>query len=432
MLREGEVREAGSPERQAGGVLPGAGEEVPWGCEETSVFGGKPEAEVSGVARRALRIGWKLAAVAAVVGFVVYRLRFAPLPVDGSTAAMGPIVAEVMGTGALEARTQATISAKISGRLGQVLADQGDRITKDQVLATLDDGDLRQQVEVAKADVAATEAGVEHASAGIVSAEATAVEARASYVRSAELRKGGFISDEDLDQATRRRDVAEAELRRAQLAKVETERQVQKAQESLRYYQERLADTIIRSPFDGLVIQRSREPGDIVVPGSPILQVISTDQMWVSAWVDESAMSSLEVGQPARVVFRSEPNKSYAGRASRMAPLVDRETREFLVDVTVKELPRTWAVGQRAEVYIQTARKDQALLVPPAAIIWQGRKSGVFISNAGHAAWRNVELGLRSDDAVEVLKGLAPGEVVIWQPDPKGTALTEGRAVRLP
>ena len=392
----------------------------------------KPEAEVRRVARRLFRIGWKLAAVAAVVGFVVYRLRFAPLPVDGSTAAMGPIVSEVMGTGALEARTQATISAKISGRLAQVLADQGDRITKDQVLATLDDGDLRQQVEVAKAEVAATEAGVEHASAGIVSAEATAVEARASYVRSAELRKGGFISDEDLDQATRRRDVAEAELRRAQLAKVETERQVQKAQESLRYYQERLADTIIRSPFDGLVIQRSREPGDVVVPGSAILQIISTDQMWVSAWVDESAMSSVEGGQLARVVFRSEPDKSYRGTVSRMAPLVDRETREFLVDVTVKELPKTWAVGQRAEVYIQTARKDQALLIVPAAITWQKGKAGVFVNSAGHAAWRKVELGLRSDDAVEVLKGLAPGEVVIWRPDPKGAALTEGRAVRLP
>ena len=396
------------------------------------MLGGKGEAEVSRLARRALRIGWKLAAVAAVGGFVVYRLRFAPLPVDSCRVAMGPIVSEVMGTGALEARTQATISAKISSRLAQVLADQGDRITKDQVLATLDDGDLRQQVEVAKADVAASEAGVEHATAGIVSAEATAVEARASYVRSAELRKGGFISDEDLDQATRQRDVAGAELRRAQLAKVEIERQVQKAQESLRYYQERLADTIIRGPFDGLVIQRSREPGDIVVPGSAILQIISTDQMWVSAWVDESAMSSVKTGKPARVVFRSEPNKSYAGTVSRMAPLVDRETREFVVDVTVKELPKTWAVGQRAEVYIQTARKDQALLVPPAAIIWQGKKPGVFISNAGHAAWRSVELGLRSDDAVEVLKGLAPGEVVIWRPDPKGAVLTEGRAVRLP
>jgi len=395
------------------------------------MLGGKPEAEVSGLARRALRIGWKLAVVAAVVAFLVYRLRFAPLPVHGASAVMGPIVSEVIGTGALEARTQVAISAKISGLIVQVVADQGDRITKGQVLATLDDGDLREQVQVAKADVAANEAAVEHATAAIASADATAVEARASYARSAELHNKGFISDEDLEQATRQRDVAEADLRTAQLAKVEVERQVQKAQASLRYYQERLADTVIRSPFEGLVIQRSREPGDIVVPGSAILQIISTEQMWVSAWVDESAMSSLKTGQPARVVFRSEPDKSYRGTVSRMAPLVDRETREFLVDVTVKELPKNWAVGQRAEVYIQTASKDQALLVPAAAILWQGRRPGVFISNGGHAAWRDVELGLRSSETVEVLKGLSPGEVVIWLDEPKGAALTRGRAVKL-
>jgi HlyD family secretion protein len=397
--------------------------------EGAPVRDGKGEAEVRRLARRVLTIGWKLAVAAAVVAFFVYRARFAPLPVETFPVAMGPIVSEVMGTGTLEARVQATISAKISGRIAQVLADQGDRVAEDQLLATLDDGDLRQQVEMAKADVAATEAGVERATADIASAGAVAVEARVSFARAAQLHKEMVINDQDLDKATRQRDVAEAELRRAELAKVETERQVQKAEETLRYYQARLADTTIRSPFDGLVISRSSEPGDIVVPGSAILQVISTDQMWVSAWVDESAVSSVKVGQRARVLFRSEPDKSYSGTVSRIAPLADRETREFLVDVTVKELPETWAVGQRAEVHLQTASKEQAPLVPQAAIIWRGGKPGVFVNNAGHARWRSLQLGLRGEEVVEVLKGLVPGEVVIWRNDPKDAALTEGRAV---
>jgi HlyD family secretion protein len=142
-------------------------------------------------------------------------------------------------------------------------------------------------------------------------------------------------------------------------------------------------------------------------------------------------MASLSVGQPARVVFRSEPSKSYAGTVTRMAPLVDRETREFLVDVTVTELPKNWGVGQRAEVYVQTARKDQALLVPATAILWRGGKAGLFVSNGGHAVWRNVELGLRSSQTVEVLKGVSAGEVVIWQDAPGGAALTPGRAVKV-
>ena len=379
--------------------------------------------------KRALRIGWKLAIVAAVAAFVVYRLRFAPVPVDSCTAAMGPIVAEVMGIGTLEARVPATISPKISGLITQVLVDQGDRISKDQLLVTLYDGDLRQQLEMAKSDLAVTKAGVDRAVADIAAAEATAVQARASYSRDATLASKKFISDDDFDKATQQRDWAEAQLKRTQFAKVETERLVVKAEETLRYYQERLADTKITSPFNGLVVRRSRERGDVVVPGSEILQIISIEQMWVSAWVDETAMASLATEQPARVIFRSEPDKPYSGTVTRMAPLADRETHEFLVDVMVKELPKTWAVGQRAEVYIQTAKKDQSLLVPQAAIVWKNGKPGLFVSDAGHAKWRSITLGLRGMESVEVVKGLSAGEIVIWLHDPKDGSLTEGRAI---
>jgi HlyD family secretion protein len=400
----------------AGGASDGA---------ETTVNGG-------GRAKSWLKAGWKLALAAGAAGFVVYRLHFAPVPVAGSMATAGPIVSEVMGTGTLEARVQATISPKISGLITQVLADQGDRITKGQLLVTLDDGDLREQVEMAKADLAAVKAGVDRAAADIASAEAMAVQARASYTRNAQLSRQKYISDEDLDKATQQRDVAEAQLKRAQLAKVEIERQVLKAEETLRYYQARLADTRITSPFDGLVIRRSREPGDIVVPGSEMLKIIFTEEMWVSAWVDETAMSALATGQVTRVVFRSDPDKSYSGTVTRMAPLADRETREFLVDVTVKGLPATWAVGQRAEVYIRTGQKEQALLAPPQALIWRKGQPGLFVDHAGHAQWRSVTLGLRGAESVEVTKGLATGERVIWPRDPKGTGLVEGRAVSKP
>ena len=395
---------------------------------ETGNGGGRTGGMVR-LIKRVLRVGWKLALVAAIAAFVLYHLRYAPLSIESHVAATGPIASEVMGTGTLEARVLATISPKISGLVTQVLVDQGDRIAKGQLLATLYDGDLRQQVEMAKADLAATEAGVDRSASEITSAEATAVLARAEIGRVTSLHRSGAATAYELDVATERRDVAESGLKRVQLAKVEIERQVLKAEETLRFYQERLADSQILNPFDGLVVRRSREPGDIVVPGSEILQIISTEQMWVSAWVDETAMASLSPGQPARVVFRSEPDRSYNGTVTRMAPETDRETREFLVDVTVKDLPKTWAVGQRAEVYIQTAKKEQALLAPQAALVWRKDKSGLFVSDAGHARWRNVTLGLRGAESVEVTKGLTAGERVIWLQDPKDGSLTEGRAV---
>lgn len=382
-----------------------------------------------GLLKRAWRTGWKLAVVAAVAGLVIYRVRFAPVTVESHTVVAGSIVAETMGTGTLEARVRATISPKISGLVTQVLADQGDRVNPGQLLVTLDDGDLRQQVEIARAELAATGVGVDRAEAEIVSAQANVVQALSSYARYARLMPSQAASESDMEKATQQRDVAEADLRRARIAKIETQRQVNKAEDSLRYYQERLTDTRITSPFAGLVVQRSREPGDIVVPGSPILQVISTEQMWVSAWVDESAMADLAVGQSARVVFRSEPAKSYRGVLTRIAPQVDSETREFLVDVTVKDLPAIWAVGQRAEVYIQTASKESVLFVPARAIVRRDAQPGVWVSNAGHARWRDIVPGLRGADRVEVTGGLTAGEQVVWLRDSGGGPLTEGRAV---
>ena len=169
-----------------------------------------------------------------------------------------------------------------------------------------------------------------------------------------------------------RLDVTEAELRRARLAKIEAERQVAKAEESFRYYQERLADTRINAPFDGLIVRRDREPGDVVVPGVTILELISTEQLWVSAWVDETALGQLAPGQTARVVFRSDPAACYPGTIARLSPQTDREMREFVADVTLARLPGTWAVGQRAEVYIETGRRDDVVVVPQAVAALAG------------------------------------------------------------
>lgn len=82
--------------------------------------------------------------------------------------------------------------------------------------------------------------------------------------------------------------------------------------------------------------------------------MISLDELWVSAWVDETAIARVAPGQPARVVFRSEEGRSYPGVVARLGRETDRETREFLVDVRVTELPKNWTIGQRAEVFIQT------------------------------------------------------------------------------
>jgi HlyD family secretion protein len=369
--------------------------------------------------------------VAVVAAFAIYRLQFSPVPVLALVTKPGSIVAEVMGTGTLEARIKTTISPRIQERLADVLVDQNYTVRAGQLLARLDDGELKQQVEVATAALASARASVERVRADEVRALAVAQQTRVNHKRVAELHAKKVASEDELDRAVEQLNVAEADVKRAQAAIVEAERQVTTAEKNLLYQKERLGFTQIVSPYDGLIVRRDRDPGGVVVPGGSLLQLISTNEIWVSAWVDETASAALAPGQPARVVFRSEPAKSYSGEVARLGRETDRETREFLVDVRVKELPKNWTVGQRAEVFVETGRKTETLVIPQRFMSWRAGRPGVFAVENGKARWREAKLGLRGLETVEVLEGLSAGVVVCKPRDPK-SLLADGQRVAAP
>ena len=357
--------------------------------------------------------------VVGVAGVVFYRLKLAPIEVAAHRTVRGTITAEVMGTGTLEARVKATLSPRIQGRLARVLVDQNDPVHSGQLLAQLDDGELREQVEISRAVTDAARAGVERVRADLARAEAVEKLGRLDHLRVTGLLETKVSSQADFDKALEALHIAEADLRRAHLAITEAERQVITAEKTLLYQQERLADTRLVSPLDGLVVKRDHDPGDVVVPGSAILRIISTNEIWVSAWVDETAMAGLAPKQSARVVFRSEPTISFAGEVARLGRQADPETREFLVDVTVKRLPANWAVGQRAEVFIATIQKDSALTVPARTLQWRDGQPGVFVAEAGKARWRTVTLGVHGSERVEITDGLVAGDHVVTPHDPE-------------
>jgi HlyD family secretion protein len=291
----------------------------------------------------------------------------------------------------------------------------------------LDDEDLRQQVEMAKAELSVARAGVEKAASGIRSTEATEKEAKASYTRISQLAPSGAVSVDALEKAQQQMEVAQAELNRAQSAKVEAEKIVIKADASLQFAQAQLAYTVVRASFDGLIVKRNRDPGDIVVPGSMVLDMISLDELWISAWVDETLLSQLEVGQAAKIVFRSDPKAELPGKVVRIAPQADQETREVLVDVGIDRLPDSWAIGQRAEVYIETARKENVLLIPQRVVVWRQQQPGVFVIENGKTDWHKIVLGIQGKEKVEVTEGLQTSHNVLIP----GTKLpTDGRAVK--
>ncbi len=373
----------------------------------------------------------KIAVVAAILAAVFYRVRFAPISVKQHQVEQGEIVSKVMGTGTLEARVKTTISPKISGRIGTVLVDQGERISAGSLLVQLEDEELKEQVAIAQANRDATQAAITRLTTDKDQATAVAKRARTRHARVQTLVKSSAGTDEDLDDSIESLAVAEAGLSRAEAAITEGQKELIAADKTLEYHRARLTDTEIKAPFDGLIVKRHRDPGDIVVPGSAILTLISTEELWISAWVDETEMAPLRPDQTARIIFRSEPNQPYSGKVVRLGREADRETREFIVDVAALELPQNWAVGQRAEVYIETNKKPAVVLLPTEYVIRNDNEAGVYVNENDQAAWRPVELGLRSREFVEVTQGVKKGELVIKPLDSSKT-LSDGRRITIP
>jgi HlyD family secretion protein len=214
--------------------------------------------------RRWLRTGLKLLVVALVAIVLAYKLKFSPAPVVSHLVALGPVVAEVMGTGTLEARVKTTISPRIQERLAEMLVDQGDPVRAGQLLARLDDGELKRQVEVSEAALASAKATADRVHLDEARAQAVERQAQQDHKRISLLVAAKISSQSEMDKAIEQLHVSESDLLRARAATVEAQQQVTLAEKNLAYQQERLTFTRILSPYDGVVVTtrpRSRRGG---------------------------------------------------------------------------------------------------------------------------------------------------------------------------
>jgi HlyD family secretion protein len=157
--------------------------------------------------------------------------------------------------------------------------------------------------------------------------------------------------------------------------------------------------------------------------------LISTQSLWIRAWVDETEMQRVTEGQRAKVVFRTEPETDYRGKVARISRETDRETREFLVDIEVEQLPGNWSVGQRADAFIESAHKEGATIVPSRVIMRRQGEIGVMANRDGRAVWQPVKIGLRGQDHVEILAGLSPGDMAVYTQGPD--LIPEGRRIEI-
>jgi HlyD family secretion protein len=212
-----------------------------------------------------------------------------------------------------------------------------------------------------------------------------------------------------------RRDGAAAELEAAEAG-------VARARASVRLAREELDHLVVRAPFDGVVTQRYVEVGESVIPGQPVLEVMSPDSLYVSAPIDEIDIGRIREGLPARISLDPYPGRSWPGRVTRVAPYVDDlrdQNRTLEVEVEVIEAGSVAEAkpGTSADVELILDVRENVLRAPTFSVI-EGKR--VLVIEEGKAAVRNVTIGLRNWEWTEIREGLAEGELVITNLDKQG------------
>jgi HlyD family secretion protein len=353
------------------------------------------------VRRLATVVGWCVLALAVLAG-IRWKF-FSPTPVAAVQMRRGELREEAFGTGTLEAKVVIALSAKIIGKVTEVLVDQGETVTAGQTLARLEARDYEDAVRSSEA--------------ALNQAQAELAKAQLDLKRDRNLVSSNAISKADVELAETAYRVADAHVKNAEA--------------QLGFSRARLGDTQIVSPAAGLVITRNLEVGSTVVPGTPIFRVADTQVLWVQAMVDEHEAGKLRVGQTARITFRANQGESFPGRLVRLAREADRVTEEREADVAVDQLPPDWFIGAKADVYIETAKKPDALQIPKSALVRTGALTGVFAAHNGHARWLPVQLGLTGRDNVEVISGLDALDLVITDPFTGKGPIVAGQRIKV-
>jgi RND family efflux transporter MFP subunit len=321
-------------------------------------------------------------------------------------------------TGAVRARSAATLSSKVMAYVQQVSVSVGDRVRAGQTLVTLDSRDLDAAVRRAEAARSEAQSAVPEADNGIVAAKANLDLAQATFRRIDELAAKKSVSSQELDEAAARLQAARATHEAARAKRAQVDSRVAQVEQEIRSARIVRDYARITAPFDGVVTAKSVDPGVLAAPGAPLLTVEREGGYRLEVSVEESRLPSIRAGQTvdASLDVLDRPMKA---RVSEIVPAVDPASRTYVVKLDLPAAPniRSGAFGRAT--FPAGARK--ALVIPGEALIERGQLQQVFVIEDGQARLRMVTAGQRVDDRVEVLSGLNDGEKVV-APVPAGLA----------
>lgn len=318
-------------------------------------------------------------------------------------------------TGYVTARREATVSAQITGKVTEVLFDEGDRVKEGQVIARLDD-------TAQKAALAQARAQLQSARALLTEDEAQLAQNVRDDKRNEDLVKRNLVSQQALEQARTQVDT--------QTALVQSQReQIDLADANVRAAQVQLDYCTVRAPFSGVVIAKAAQVGEIVSPLSAgggftrtgIGTLVDMDSLEIEVDVNEAYINRVEPGQPVESVLNAYPDWRIPSHVIAIIPTADRSkaTVKVRIGFDVKDARIVPDMGVRVS-FEEKARPGEAaqqrprgVLVPAGALRKDGSEDVVYVLKDRRAQRRAVTLGAPSGDSRQVLAGLSPGESVI-------------------
>jgi len=302
-------------------------------------------------------------------------------PVRGPTAKV--IVKQIDETrrwpATVTSRTVAQISSKVPARIVTVNVNAGDAIKAGQIVARLDSTELESRVNQARSALAAAEAQASKAGAG--------------------LRRTQSLFDQEA--------ATQQSLEEAQAAAHTAVAQVAEVKATIATAESQLAETILRTPFDGSVLKRNLEPGDMAMPGSPVLTIQSGQRLRVESAIPTSCAGDVRLGDGLKIRMG---NSEYTVKVEEITPAADPKTSTVLVKAGLDH-----SNGIKPGIFVwleQNCGSRKTLLIPYSAVSRSGQLESVQLMVDGGPRLRHVRVGKQHDGWVEVLSGLQEGDVV--------------------
>jgi membrane fusion protein, multidrug efflux system len=339
-----------------------------------------------------------------------------PMTVELAAARKSTISQQVTVVGNLIGEATVSVVPRVNGRLQAVTVKLGDRVTRGQRIAQIEDFDIQEQVKQA---VAAEEVSA----ATIRQREADLKRAETVLNRSKNLFERQLLPRQTLDdnESSYQASLAQLDLARAQNAQ---------SKARLDELKITLGNTVITSPVTGFVSKRTVDPGAFVGQNAPIVEVVDVSTVRLVANIVEKDLRQMKVGDAAHVEVDAFPGEEFIGRIARVSPILDPATRTAPIEIEIPNSTSRLKPGMYARVNITTDQKKEALTVPITAMVDLGGRRGVFTPLADNtAAFKVVQVGVETADAAEILAGLQEGDRVITT---GAAALRDGDRILLP